>query len=167
MGDGSTIPSAAPSDNVTFTVLVDGRELSGECHVVSLVVTKMVNRITQARIVLLDGDAAREDFRLSSSALFVPGKSVEIQAGYHSQESTIFRGIIVKHAIKAGRRGPSTLVADCRHEAVKLTVGRKSAYYHNMKDSDVCQALLGSYLLSADVDATAVQHRELVQYACT
>jgi phage protein D len=123
VADGSTIPTVAPSDNVTFTVLLDGRELSGECHVLSLVVTKMANRIAKARIVLLDGDAAQEDFKLSSTALFVPGKSVEIQAGYHSQESMIFRGMIVKHAIKAGRKGASTLIADCRHEAVKLTGG--------------------------------------------
>jgi Rhs element Vgr protein len=36
-----------------------------------------------------------------------------------------------------------------------------------MKDSDVFRSLLGTYSLSADVDATTVQHRELVQYACT
>ena len=41
-----------------------------------------VNRIPMARVVFRDGSAALEDFELSNKEDLVPGKEIEIQAGY-------------------------------------------------------------------------------------
>ncbi|OPY69811.1 MAG: Phage-related baseplate assembly protein [Syntrophorhabdaceae bacterium PtaU1.Bin034] len=167
MSDPRTIPTSQPSDRPSFTVLVNGTAIPAECHVASVVVTRVVNRIPFARITLLDGDASQEDFPLSTGDLFVPGKEVEIQAGYHSHDETIFKGIITRHAIRVRQGGGSILTVECRNKAVKLTVGRKNACFRDKKDSDVFGDIVGHYSLSADAAATDVTHKELVQYGST
>ena len=95
MSNKRTIPSKKPKDLVTFTISIDGNRISNAYQVVSIIVTKEVNKIPTAKITLLDGDVSKEDFELSNSADFVPGNELEIQAGYHSTESLIFKGIII------------------------------------------------------------------------
>jgi Rhs element Vgr protein len=55
-------------------------------------------------------------------------------------------------------------VIECRHKAVRLTVGRKGAYFFDQKDSDIISTLLDNASVDADVEATTVQQ---VQYYCT
>ena len=74
------------ADLVTFKILVDGNELSSTYQVLSIAVEKEINRIPWARIVLLDGDTSQQDFKLSNETFFVPGKEIEIKAGYHSED---------------------------------------------------------------------------------
>ncbi|HLP54209.1 MAG TPA: type VI secretion system tip protein VgrG [Fluviicola sp.] len=129
----------------------------------SIVVSKEVNRIPMAQLVLIDGDVAQADFLLSNEDLLIPGKKIEITAGYHSDEETIFKGIVIKHSIKI-REGLSNLIVECKDEAVKMTIGRKSKYFYDSKDSDVFEELIDSYSLDKDVEATSYEHKELVQY---
>ena len=75
------INTSQSSDLVTFKILVDGNELSNAYSVLSIVVEKELNRIPTAKIVLLDGDPATQDFNLSNQDLLVPGKEIEITAG--------------------------------------------------------------------------------------
>jgi Rhs element Vgr protein len=56
---------------------------------------------------------------------------------------------------------------ECKDEAVKMTIGRKSKYYENVKDSDVYDQLTGAYGLSRTGDSTSLQHKEIVQHHCT
>ena len=78
MNDERIAPTPAPPDLPTVTILLDGQEMNGEYNLVSLIVTKAVNRIPTAQIRLLDGDVAQEDFPISNLEDFVPGKEVEI-----------------------------------------------------------------------------------------
>lgn len=157
------IDTGQSADLVTFKVLIDGAELSKSYQVLSIGVTREVNRIPTAQLVILDGDPAARDFALSNEELLIPGKEVEITAGYHSDEQTIFKGIVIKHSLKI-RAGTSMLIVECRDKAVKMTIGRKSKYFYDSKDSDVIEELLGTYSLDADVEATNYEHKELVQY---
>ena len=93
----------------------------------------------------------------------IPGKEVEITAGYHSDEATIFKGIIIKHNLRI-RPKSNQLIIECRDEAVKLTVGRKSKYFYDSADSDIFEEIIGTYGLGNDVEATTHTHTELVQY---
>ena len=163
MNNSRTIETAQSPDLVTFTILVDGTELSSVYQVKNIVVEKQLNRIPFAQIVFVDGDAASQEFALSSESLVIPGAEVEIKAGYHSDEETIFKGIIIKHSIKI-RESASVLVIECRDEAVKATLGRKSKYYYESTDSDIIEEILGAYSLETDVTATSHAHAELVQY---
>lgn len=157
------IQTSRPSDLVTQKILVGGSELSHAYSVLNIVVEKEINRIPTARIVLLDGNPSSQDFELSNQDLFLPGKEIEIKTGYHSDETTIFKGIVIKHSLKI-RTSQSFLIVECKDKAVKLTIGRKSKYFYDSKDSDILEEIIGTYGLNKDVEATTVKHKELVQY---
>jgi Rhs element Vgr protein len=148
---------------VTQKILVGGSELSRAYSVMNIVVEKEINRIPTARIILLDGNPSSQDFELSNQDLFLPGKEIEIKAGYHSDETTIFKGIVIKHSLKI-RTSQSFLIVECKDKAVKMTIGRKSKYFYDIKDSDILGEIIDTYGLENDVEATTVQQKELVQY---
>lgn len=167
MTDERIIPTPAPADLATFKILIDGREISAEAHVVSVTVTRAINKIPTAQVVLLDGDVAKEDFDLSNSENFIPGREIEVLAGYHSAESTIFKGLITGHGLKVRKNKPSWLVIECKDAAVKMTAGRKNAYYRDMSDSEIIEEIIGDYGQPADVETTDLQHKEMVKYYTT
>ncbi len=166
MNNSGYIQTSKNPDLVTFKVLSGGTELPGKYGVESIVVEKEINRIPHAQIVIIDGSPSDQDFELSNEELLIPGKEIEITAGYHLDEETIFKGIVIKHNIKV-RDNVSYLIIECKDEAVKMTVGRKSKYFYESTDSDIIEELIGNQGLTADVEATANEHQELVQYrAC-
>lgn len=153
MNNSGYIQTAKNPDLITFKVMSGGTELPGKYGVKSIVVEKEVNRIPYARIVILDGSIPDQDFELSNEDLLIPGKEIEITAGYHSKEETIFKGIVVKHNIRV-RNGSSYLIIECRDKAVKMTLGRKSKYFYDSKDSDIIEELISNSGATADVEAT-------------
>lgn len=167
MADPQTIPSDQPTDLVTFTILSDGRELPDQYHVFSVTVSKELNRISWAQIVLKDGVPSDQDFPLSNTNLFKPGKEIEIKIGYHNDEKTVFKGMVIKHGIKTMEGQASMLSVDCKDAAVKTTAGRKNRYYTEMTDSEVFEELAGEYGLETAIESTSQLHKELVQYYAT
>ncbi len=166
MNNVSTIPTPATPDVCTFSVLVEGKEISGEFHVLFLSVTRELNRIPAAIFELQDGEPAKSTFAASDTANFVPGKHIEIQLGYRSQNQTVFKGLIVKHSLKV-RKGGNMLIVECRDEAIKMTAVRKSRYFTGKKDSDIMEDLLGLHALQKDVEQTVPALKEVVQYDAT
>lgn len=163
MSNDSTIPTPATPDVCTVAVLVDGVEISGEFHVLAVSVMKELNRIPSATIQLQDGEASKSTFEASNSGNFVPGKTIEIQLGYRSQNESVFKGIVVKHSIKIRKNG-SLLIVECRDKAVKMTSHAKSRYFVDQKDSDIMEEIIGSYQLQKDVQATTPDLKEVTQY---
>ncbi|RZJ52285.1 MAG: Rhs element Vgr protein, partial [Flavobacterium sp.] len=129
MNNSGVIQTSKSADLVTHKILIEGEELSKTYQVKSIVVQNEVNRIPMAQIVLVDGEASERDFKLSNEDLLIPGKKIEITAGYHNDEETIYKGIIIKHSIKI-KESTSLLIVECKDEAVKLTIGRKSKYFY-------------------------------------
>ena len=84
------IPSPASPDVCTVAVLVDGVEIPGDLHILSVSVAKELNRIPRATIQLRDGEASKATFPVSNSDHFIPGKKIEIQLGYRSQNDSVF-----------------------------------------------------------------------------
>ena len=166
MTTASTIPTPATPDVCTVSVLVEGKEIPGTYHVLGLSVTREVNRIPAATIHLRDGEASLSTFEVSNNDHFVPGKKIEIQLGYRSQNDSVFKGIVVKHGIKI-RKNESLLLVECRHEAVKMSCGSKSRYFTDKKDSDIMEEVIASYQLQKDVTTTAPNVKQVVQYDCT
>lgn len=163
MNNTGVIQTSKSADLITFKVLIEGEELSKLYEVKSITVSKETNKIPTAQIVLIDGDPSARDFKLSNEELLIPGKEIEITAGYHSDEETIFKGIVIKHNLRI-RANTSQLIVECKDEAVKMTVGRKSKYYYESTDSDIFEEIIGTYGLSSDVESTNHSHPELVQY---
>ncbi|MEF8708594.1 MAG: type VI secretion system tip protein VgrG [Candidatus Accumulibacter propinquus] len=163
MNKRSTIPTPATPDVCTVAVLVEGQAISSEFHLLSLTVNREVNRIPAAILQLEDGDPAKGTFALSDSDTFIPGRKIEIQLGYRSNNTSVFRGLVVKQGIKIRQSG-SVLSVECRHEVVKMTNGSKSRYFVDKKDSEIMEELLGLYSLANDVEATIPSLKEVVQY---
>lgn len=168
MSSSRVIPTQDDTDLSTFRILLDGEDVGSRYNVTSILVQKRVNKIPIARLTLSDGDPALQDFEKSSSGKLNPGKEIEIKLGYHSKEDTVFKGIIVKHGIKAGGKKSSMLTLELKDVSVAMTIDRKNAYYADSSDSDVIEQIIGNYSdLSKEVTSTSLKHPEMIQYYST
>lgn len=156
-------PVSAKTTVVSFSILVGGTEIDATYQLAEIEVGKAINKIPYARVTIYDGSASKADFPISNKDDFLPGEEIEIKAGYQSSNKTIFKGVITKHGIRI-QKNRSILVIECRDEAVKMTVGRKNAFYKDQTDNDIISTLIGNYGLDSDIDSTTVTHKEVVQY---
>ncbi len=163
MNNTGIIQTGKSPDLVTHQILVEGNEIPGTYPVLGIAVRKEFNRIASARITFYEGTPSDQNFQISNSSFFVPGKKIQINVGYHSENKMIFKGMIIRHSIKV-RNGKSSLVIECKDESVKMTVGRKSKFFYDSTDSDVFDELITAYNLEKKIDKTNYQHEKLVQY---
>ena len=155
----------AATDLLTLQLLIEGSAASGTIR--SITIHNAINQIPEATIILNDGSKAAESFDLSDSGKYDPGKSIEVKAGYHNKEQSIFKGIIVNQSIQVHpQEGPSMMLT-CRHHILKTTLCPHSAYYQKSKDSDIISKILKSYSLQNSVDATSNTHETILQYNTT
>lgn len=160
------IPTPASPSVCTFTILSEGNAVSGEYQILSIVVHNEVNRIPTATLLIRDGNAGSQEFACSDTDLFIPGKKIEIKAGYQATEDTIFKGVVVSHSLKV-RQQASILTVVCKDEAFKMTIGQNSRYFRDQTDSDVLDDIIGQNGLQSDVEATTLQQPEMVQFECS
>jgi Rhs element Vgr protein len=129
-----------------------------------------VNRIPYAQLILLDGDAAQQQFSISDEAFFEPGKEIEVKLRYEDSpgdEATAFKGFVVGHGVEAGSQG-SLLTVELKDAAVKMTITRKSMVYRDQSDDRIIgQILSNNGLKKGKLTATKPEHPEVVQYYCT
>ncbi|MFC4632292.1 type VI secretion system tip protein VgrG [Dokdonia ponticola] len=152
----------------TFTVKSNGSIIPDETRVLSIEVNKGVNQIPIAKVVVMDGSAATETFAVSSSSTFIPGNKMTIEAGYDGQNQVIFEGIVTKQSIQIDQSVGAVLIIECRDEAIKMAVGRKSVSYTKKKDSDILRTIISQYSgLSAAITSTQTEWPEQVQYYAT
>ena len=151
------------TDLVTISILSDGNEIGNLIQVLSVSVQKEINRIPVATIVLIDGDAASQEFTSSNEDYFIPGKEIEIKAGYHSDEATIFKGIVIQHNLRI-RESTSRLVIQCKDIVFESSTIRKNRLFEESLDSDAIENIFSDYNFDVNVAATNVEHQELVQF---
>jgi len=164
----STTSEISSGAIATFSIKVNGEIIPDLFNIYSIHVEKNINRIPIAKIVILDGEPSTGTFDASSSATFLPGATISIEAGYDSKNELIFKGIITSQSIRIDSIVGSALEVECRDPAVKMIVGRKSTTYNNKKDSDIISNIIGNYSdLSADVTTTNTIWPEQVQYYVT
>jgi len=167
MSLSQTLPGTQDTDLVTFTIKVNGTVLGASYQVASMNFSKEINRIPVAKLLIYDGDASAQDFAISNEPTLIPGAEIEIAAGYHADEATLFSGIILRHSLKIRGNGSPILILDCRDKAVKMTVARKNKYFYDTKDSDAVTEIIGNYGLDTDIEDTSTTLKALVQYDCT
>jgi Rhs element Vgr protein len=159
------IPNTSLHDVASYQLLVNDTAVDASFQLLSLSVTKEMNRIPFARLVFRDGEAAEKSFAISNDAVFVPGKKIKIKIGRDGNNAQVFQGIITRHAIRIRENGNSELHVECRDEAVRMSLVRHSRYYQQLKDSDLFDELIGAYSgLAGDFQSTTLQHKELVQH---
>jgi len=161
-------PALDSTGVVKLTITSDGSPLADSVKIVSVEINKTINKISIARIVVLDGDMPDDAFPVSDADSFKPGAEIKISAGYDQTDESIFEGVVIRHGIKISGANYARLVIECRDKAVGMTIGRKNANYVDQKDSDIITKLIGNCSgLTADVGSTDTQYKELVQYYCT
>jgi len=154
-------------DVVTLTISVDGTELPQTVPLLGVEIVSQANRIPYARLRIGDGDAAAGDFPQSNDALFTPGKSVSMRAGYHGKADAVFSGTVLNQRVVV-RGGSSWLEVECRDATFTMTLVRRNRYFEKKKDSEVAESVIQGYRgLSADITATTVVHPQLLQYQST
>ncbi|MEM8488352.1 MAG: type VI secretion system tip protein VgrG [Bacteroidota bacterium] len=158
------IPDDSKYAVVTFDIKIDGKMINPAYEVLRIDVAHAINRIPTARVELVASTDMSSPFEASESDDWVPGAEIEIAAGYGAKNKVIYKGLIVKHAVKFGGEEAPVLQLTCQDKSTRLTAGRKSACFLNRRDSDVMAELIKDAGLKADVEATAHIHTELVQY---
>lgn len=166
MPESHTIPSSQPRSGATFSIMSEGEKLPDSIPVLSVLVQYEINRLGSATIMVQDGNAASGEFAASNGEWLIPGKNIEIKAGYRSNEETIFKGIVIKHSLKV-RKNISLLVIECRHPAIKMTTQLKNDYFYDMNDADISSQLCNQYGISLSYSGDFLQHKELVQFYCS
>lgn len=161
----ATQTEIASGNTATFTIKINGTSIPSELNVLSIHINKAVNRIAIAKIAILDGEANTGKFDASSSSTFIPGAKISIECGYDSKNEIVFQGIITSQSIRIDEIVGSALEVECRDEAIKMIVGRKSLTFSKQKDSDIISSIIGTYSdLTAKVTATTTNWPEQVQY---
>lgn len=164
-----SLPGAgeAPTDRVSKKILIGGVPLSNEIPIFKISVSKVYNKIATAKIIIDDSGVDDQTFLQSSSEFFKPGKDIEIQLGYDETTVTVFKGIIVRHAIKI--RNGSVLEIEAKDKAIKLTTARKSKNFSapSVKDSEIFEEIISAALLEKELDTTTVSHKQIIQYNST
>ncbi|HWR82078.1 MAG TPA: type VI secretion system tip protein VgrG [Candidatus Deferrimicrobium sp.] len=156
---------ARATDLTTFTIKVDGAKLPGTYSVIGVDISREINRIPRAQLVLYDGDAARQNFDVSSGDLLIPGKTIEIDGGYAMKENLLFKGVITGQRISVKQRGDSLLHIDALDASFRLTLDRKSGYFTDLTDSDLFEEVIRRHPdLRPQVASTSATYREIVQY---
>ncbi|MBA4344509.1 MAG: Rhs element Vgr protein [Methylibium sp.] len=162
----ATSPNLGADGPVRLTLNCAGTDQEG-LAIISVQVRRALNALPWARLEIADGDMPEQSSPLSDGELFAPGTEIVIKAGYDEDELPLFTGIVVRHGFKISGSNDARLIVECRDKACKMTLGRNSAHYVDQTDSAVIETLIGNAGLQADVQATTITHKELVQYYCS
>ena len=98
----------------TFSLVLGGKLLDNSIYQVgAIVIIKGINRISDARIELVEVDSATD------SDDFQQGQLIEVLAGYDASNNSIFKGSVVSLALVSRGGTGSVLTVLCRDEAVQ------------------------------------------------
>ena len=155
---------------ITATIKSNNQVMDPAYELLSIDIVKEVNRIPYAVLTLLDGSAAQQKFAISDGAFFEPGKAIEIKLRYEgdaSNETSIFKGLVVKQVVEANRQG-TRLTVEMKDAAIQLSQFRRSKVYRNKTDERIIGELIGEAgLKRGRLATTQPEHPEIVQYYCT
>lgn len=154
---------------VTATIKSEGKELAAKFELLSIEINRELNRIPEAELRFVDGNAATREFELSDETAFEPGNEIEIFLRYEGKggSASVFKGIVVRHNLEVSA-GDSSLTVELRDAAFSMTLGRKSAVFQQKSDSDIFQDLIKSGKAKlGQIEKTQLKHEEMVQYHCT
>ena len=170
----------------SVNITSNGTNISAEYELLYIDVKTEYNRIPYAELGFIGGDLPRQEYRISESPDFEPGKEIEIKIGYTNSSpankpQVVFKGIVLKQSLQMNESG-CILIAELSDAAIKMTAGRKSNVFENIKDNEIIKKLIENSGLKVGtveieenertvvvpaVDSTNVQHKKIVQYAAT
>lgn len=166
-------PLKQKTEVTSYDVAVNGSKLSEKDVVVEIRVTKDVNKIPTAKVVIVqDMDATQTepytkgDDKLGAANIEI-GATITISLGYYEENELVFDGIIVDVGGDDGTGSETSLVLECSDKAAKMDRGQKDMEWEEKKDSDIMSELISNNGLSPKVTATDELHKKVVQYCST
>lgn len=161
-------PGFKNKNNPSFKLLKKAGDANSEVKeagkVHSIAVIHEVNRISSAEIYLLDGDSSKQEFSISNSDDFQPGKELSLEMGFGGETDAVFTGLIIKQGIRQLGNGPALFYLELKHPAVKMIHRRGNAVFPEMSDGDAIEKILKEAKVDGDVDADfTTTHKELVK----
>ncbi|CAK9885818.1 MAG: Actin cross-linking toxin VgrG1 [Candidatus Erwinia impunctatus] len=164
----ATSPSSNSTGVTTYTIKVDGNTIDSSIGVITINVCYQINRIATAEIIISDGDMASQRFDISDADTFKPGNTVVISAGYASEETTIFTGVIFSHGIEITANNSSLLHVVCKDQAIAMTIAKHSQCFLAKSDNQIISSLIANYsTVTGSVGSLSDTHAELVQFNCS
>jgi Rhs element Vgr protein len=156
----------ADDEVLSIEILVNGQRLQDQYMPTFIEIDRNMNKIGTAKISfwLPIGGGDNDTFEMSESSDMVPGNKIEIKLGNVNDINTAFSGTIVNIGIKNIDNATNELVLQCSDNAVKMTMGCRSAYYQEQQDNAIISAVIGKHSLTAKVDSTTYTHPQIVQY---
>ena len=162
-------PGPERKDLVTYTVKVNGSLVSDQFQITNLSVFRKCNKIPYASLRIIDSGPAEQRLQASDQDVFSPGNTIEISVGYSSDETLLFKGLIIRHGIKIQPGQSARVEVECKDETVKMSVGRKNRYFSNIKDHEIIRQILNTDYggIIGEIEDTDAQHENMVQYSTT
>ena len=157
------------SDPISLSIKINGSTIKDTVEILSVTISKEVNRIATAKFRVLDGGAfgiSNESFSNAEGSDFVPGNAVEIEMGYGNSRELVYPGILLSQRMIV-KKNISYLEITCKDKAVKLTKGRFTNVYTDATDSDTFGKIASKFGLNKDIDSTKVTFGQLVQHYCS
>ena len=161
MADSPLLNTEGP---VSIEVRSDGAPVPDTFEIFSVRTRSEFNRVSEAIIVVGDGDPSSRQFPVADGAQFKPGTPIEVKAGYANRTKTIFKGVVTAVRLRVDSVQTSRLEITCRHKASVLLQGRRRAVYPaEKKDSDLIQQTISDAGLSVKIKPTKVTLQETVR----
>lgn len=156
------------SGTISYSILINGNPISALYTISSILIEEPFHKIPFAHLVLLDGSASDQNFKINNEGIFNPGNNIEILLGHHGINEMIFKGIIISNNHKLNDHC-SEVNIECKDERVKMTLSKSGGYYYNITDADIVNQLLLKYGFP-EVEwpnGQKISHEQLVQYDAT
>jgi Rhs element Vgr protein len=133
---------------VSFELKIGSKKYASSGPLLSLETYYEVNRIPTATIIFKDGDPSKQEFKLSSEKHMSPGEKVEISLGYKGSNKPVFKGVIIRHSIRASKAIGTYLKIECKHPVFNMTVGKSVRYFEKKDDKAILQSLFSENKVS-------------------
>lgn len=160
---------ASPMSNgvLSVQIKVEGSPISDKFIIVAATVNRALNEVSSANIQLLEDLDTNPDLEGSNSDVFVPGKAIQIMAGYDGHSHALFEGVISKHRLKTSGEGKLILEVSCLDKAFIMTKSAKNRVFESLADHDICKKVIENNGLTLTMSDTSFIHPKMVQYYST
>ena len=166
-------PLKQNTEVTSYDVAINGSKLSEKDVVVEIRVTKDVNKIPTAKVVIVqDMDATQTepytkgDDKLGGANIEI-GATITISLGYYEENELVFDGLVVDVGGDDGTGSETSIVLECADKAAKMDRGQKDTEWEKKKDSDIMSEVISRNGLSPKVESTSEEHKKVVQYCST
>lgn len=161
-------------DLIKFAIKVGGQEIDSNYTLEGVDIYKKINKITTAQITYYDGvpygSTPKDTFPFKDKYMdkIVPGKEIEVEAGYEQDGmKTVFKGIVTNVSVKTSAEKAGLTVIQAADKFIKSTEEKINKVFYEEKDSDIVRRIANKYGEAGTIDATDYTHKEITQYYAT